>query len=275
MRISYLRVILPLNVKGKVVLLGAVQQPGQVHKVCIVIPTYNERENIQRLIPTIQGVLRSHGLADLATILVVDDNSPDGTGQLAEEMAEKYGNIRVLHRPAKMGLGSAYKEGFTYALQKLNSDAVFQMDADLSHDPKYLPEFLSKLREGYHVVVGSRKIPGGRAVDWGLYRRLTSSIANQLAKHLCGIKVRDVTSGYRACTQGALQEAEYLSIKAKGYAFQVEILFKCQRKGLKIVEIPIIFVDRKMEETKLNRGEMFSFLSTCLRLLLHRIRASI
>jgi len=252
-----------------------VQRPGQARKVCIVIPTYKERENLQRLIPTIQGVLRIHGLADNATILVVDDNSPDGTGQLAEEMAKIYGNIQVLHRPAKMGLGSAYKEGFTYALQKLNSDALFEMDADLSHDPKHLPEFLSKLREGYHVVVGSRKIPGGQAVDRGLYRRLTSSIANQLARHLCGIKVRDATSGYRAFTQGALQGAEYSSIKAEGYAFQIEMLFKCQRKGLKIAEIPIVFVDRKMEETKLNRSEMLNFLSTCLRLLLHRIRTSI
>jgi len=255
--------------------LETAQQPGQINKVCIVIPTYKERENIQRLIPAIQGVLSSHGLADSATILIVDDNSPDGTGQLAEEMAQSYGNIHVLHRPAKMGLGSAYMEGFTYALQELNSEAVFQMDADLSHDPKYLPEFLSKLVEGYHVVVGSRKIPGGQTIGWGLYRRLTSSVANQLARHLCGIKVRDVTSGYRAFTQGALQEAEYPAIKAKGYAFQVEILFKCQRRGLKIAEIPIIFVNRKMEETKLNRGEMLNFLSTCLRLFLHRIRASV
>jgi len=254
--------------------LEAVQQPGQVHKVCIVIPTYKERKNLQRLIPTIQEVLRSHGLADLATILIVDDNSPDGTGQLAEEMAKIYGNIRVLHRPAKMGLGSAYKEGFTHALQKLDSDTVFQMDADLSHDPKHLPEFLSKLREGYHVVVGSRKIPGGQTVGWGLYRRLTSSVANQLAKNLCGIKVRDATSGYRAFTKGALQEAEYPAVKAEGYAFQVEMLFNCQRKGLKIAEIPIVFVNRKMEETKLNRGEILNFLSTCLRLFLHRIRAS-
>jgi len=255
--------------------LETAQQPGQVNKVCIVIPTYKEKENIQRLIPTIREVLCSHGLADNATILVVDDNSPDGTGQLAEEMAKIYGNIQVLHRPAKMGLGSAYKEGFTHALHKLNSDAVFQMDADLSHDPKHLPEFLAKLSEGYHVVVGSRKVPGGQTIGWGLYRRLTSSIANQLAKNLCGIKVHDATSGYRAFTEGALQEAEYPAIKAEGYAFQIEMLFKCQRKGLKIAEIPIVFVNRKMEETKLNRGEMLNFLSTCLRLLLHRIRASV
>jgi len=255
--------------------LEGVQQPGQAHKVCIVIPTYMEKENLQRLIPTIQGVLRSHGLAELATILIVDDNSPDDTGQLAEEMAKGYGNIRVLHRPAKMGLGSAYKDGFTYALQELNSDAVFQMDADLSHDPKHLPEFLSKLREGYHVVVGSRKIPGGQAVNWSLQRRLTSSIANQLAKHLCGVKIRDATSGYRAFTRGALQGAEYPAIKATGYAFQVEMLFKCQRKGLKIAEIPIVFMDRRMEKTKLSRGETLNFLSTCLRLLLHRIGASV
>jgi len=264
-----------LNVKREGGPLEAEQKPGQAPKVCIVIPTYKERENLERLIPIIQGVLRIHGLADNATILVVDDNSPDGTGQLAEEMAKIYGNIQVLHRPAKMGLGSAYKEGFTHAFQELSSDAIFEMDADLSHDPKYLPEFLAKFREGYHVVVGSRKIPGGQTIGRGLYRRLTSSVANQLAKHLCGIRVRDATSGYRAFTRGALQGAEYPAIKAKGYAFQVEMLFKCQRKGLKIAEIPIVFVDRKMEETKLNRGEIFNFLSTCLRLLLHRIRTSV
>jgi dolichol-phosphate mannosyltransferase len=255
--------------------LEAVQKPGQVNKVCIVIPTYKERENLQRLIPTIQEVFSSHELANSATILIVDDNSPDGTGQLAEEMAKRYGNIYVLHRAAKMGLGSAYKEGFTYALQKLNSDTVFQMDADLSHDPKHLPEFLAKLSEGYQIVVGSRKVPGGQTIERSLYRRLTSSVANQLARHLCGIKVHDSTSGYRAFTKGALQEVEYPSIKASGYAFQVEMLFKCQRKGLKIAEIPIVFTDRKMEETKLNRSEILNFLSICFRLFLCRIRATV
>jgi len=239
-------------------------------KICIVLPTYNERDNLQRIVPAIQGVLRSHGLAGSATILVVDDNSPDGTGHLAEKLAKTYGNVQVLHRRARLGIGSAYRQGFAYAFQKLDPDIVFQMDADLSHDPKNLPDFLAKLEEGYDVVVGSRRVPGGKVIGWSLYRHFLSFVANQLARRLCGIKVYDATSGYRAFTRRALQKVSYSSIMSEGYVFQIEMLFKCQKEGLKIAEVPITFVGRKIGKTKLSKSEMLNFLFTCLRLLFRR-----
>lgn len=239
-------------------------------KICIVLPTYNEKLNLQRLIPVIQDALHSHELAAFTTVLVVDDNSPDGTGQLAEKLAQTYGNIQVLHRPAKLGIGSAYRQGFTYALRQLGPDIIFQMDADLSHDPKHLPDFLSKLEEDYAAVIGSRRVPGGCVVGWSFYRRLLSCVANQLARRLCGIKVHDVTSGYRAFTRKALQKIAYSSVKSDGYAFQIEMLFRCQREGLRIAEIPIVFVGRRLEKTKLGKREVLSFLFACLKLLFQR-----
>ncbi len=239
-------------------------------KICIIIPTYNERGNLERLVPMIQDVLHFRGLADLATLLVVDDNSPDSTGQLAEELTEAYDNVQVLHRPAKRGIGSAYRQGFAYALQQLGSDIVFEMDADLSHDPKHLPDFLSKVEEGYDAVVGSRRVPGGGVADWSFNRNLMSTVANQLARRLCGVRVRDSTSGYRVFTRRALQRIGYSSLESEGYAFQVEMLFRCQREGLKVAEVPIVFVERRMGETKLSRAEMLRFIFTCLKLFFRR-----
>jgi len=251
-------------------LLGLTHQKWRLKKTCIILPTYNEKDNLQRIVPTIQDVLRSHGLGDSVTILVVDDNSPDSTGQLAEELAKKYGNIQVLHRHARLGIGSAYRQGFAYAFQRLDPDIVFQMDADLSHDPKNLPDFLAKIEEGYDVVVGSRRVLRGKVIGWSLYRHFLSFVANQLARRLCGIKVYDATSGYRAFTRRALQKAAYSSLMSEGYAFQVEMLFKCQKERLKIAEIPITFVGRRIGKTKLSRGEMLNFLLICLRLLFRR-----
>lgn len=248
---------------------------GRPKRVCIVVPTYNERGNLQRLIPAIEENLRLLGLEDLATVLVVDDNSPDGTGELAEELAEAHGNVRVLHRPAKQGLGSAYREAFTYALRRLGSDILIEMDADLSHDPRHLRGLLSKVEEGCDVVVGSRRVPGGGVVGWGPYRRLVSAAANQLARWLCGVRVRDSTSGYRAFTRAALEGIEYSSVESEGYGFQVETLFRCRRRGMRVAEVPIVFLERRAGETKLSRGEMLRFLFTCLRLFLQRGRSTL
>jgi len=251
-------------------LLGLAHRKCRLKKICIILPTYNEKDNLQRLIAAIQDVLRSHELAVSAIILVVDDNSPDGTGHLAEELAKKYGNIQVLHRRAKLGIGSAYRQGFAYAFQKLEPDIIFQMDADLSHNPRNVPHFLAKIEEGYDVVVGSRRVPGGNVINWSFNRYFLSFVANQLARQLCGIKVYDATSGYRAFTRRALQKVAYSSIMSEGYAFQIEMLFKCQKEGLKIAEIPITFVGRKIGKTKLSKSEMLNFLFTCLRLLFRR-----
>ena len=246
------------------------QSPRHSKKICIILPTYNENGNLQRVIPLIQGILQSNGLADSAVILVVDDNSPDGTGKQADELAQVYGNIQVLHRPAKLGIGSAYKQAFDYALKRINPDVVFQMDADLSHDPKLIPDFLLKLEEGYDIVVGSRRVPGGGPASWNFRRQVLSLFANKLAKSLCGVKTQDATSGYRALTRTALQKSDYSSIESEGYAFQIETLYRFQEEGLKIAEIPIVFVGRKTGRTKLDKMQMLTFLFLCLKLFFRR-----
>ena len=240
-------------------------------RICIIIPTYNERGNIKRLVSLIQEVLHSSSLTDSASILIVDDDSPDGTGELAEELADIYDNVHVMHRPSKLGLGSAYKQGFSYARKYLKSEIFFQMDADFSHNPKYLNSFLSKLDKGYDVVVGSRWISGGITLGWNVYRYLLSSLANHLAKLMSGIRIMDATSGYRAFSLSALQLIRYSSVKSEGYAFQIEMLFRCQRKNLKLAEIPIVFVSRRKEKTKLDKREILMFLVTCSRLLFERL----
>jgi len=239
-------------------------------KICIVLPTYNERENLQRIVSAIQRVLRSYELSNFSFILIVDDNSPDGTGELAEELTSIYSNVQVLHRPARLGIGSAYRQGFAYSFEKMDADAVFQMDADLSHNPKFLLDLLSKLETGYDVVVGSRRIPEGKVIGWSFYRHFVSFVANQLAKWLYGIKVYDATSGYRVFTHRALHKAAYSSVKSEGYAFQIEMLFRCQKEGLKIAEVPIVFVGRRRGRTKLSKGEMLTFLLECMKLLFRR-----
>lgn len=239
-------------------------------KICIVLPTYNERGNIQRIVPAIQRVLHSHELADFASILIVDDNSPDGTGELAEELSETYGNVQVFHRPIRLGVGSAYRQGFAYSFQKLDADIVFQMDADLSHNPKFLPDLLFKLEAGYDVVVGSRRIHGGKVMGWSFYRHFLSFVANQLARWLCGIKVHDATSGYRAFTRRALHKVAYSSVESEGYGFQIEMLFRFQKEGLNIAEVPIVFLGRRRGRTKLSKGDMLTFLFACIKLLFQR-----
>ncbi|KPV62784.1 MAG: Glycosyltransferase AglJ [Candidatus Bathyarchaeota archaeon BA1] len=244
-----------------------------MRKICIIIPTYNERENIVPLISELQNVLKHCGMERSATVLIVDDNSPDGTGKLAEEMARIYGNLRVLHRPRKSGLGSAYRDGFSYALNKLDSDVIFEMDADLSHNPKQIPNLLDGILNGCDVVVGSRRVEGGGIVGWSPYRRMVSWFGNRMAQWLCGVRARDATSGYRAFTRKALEQVNYLDVKSEGYAFQIEMLFRCQEKGLGIEEKPIIFIDRGSGKSKLGTREWIEFMKTCFKLLISRLKA--
>ena len=240
-------------------------------RICVIVPTYNERKNIVPLISTIQKTFKAFNLSHLY-ILIIDDNSPDGTGKLVEEISKTYGNLLVLHRPRKLGLGSAYKDGFTYAIQQLKSDIIFEMDADLSHDPKYIPHFLRAIHEGYDVVVGSRRIRGGGVVGWGLHRRAVSWIGSKIAQWLCGISVHDATSGYRAFTRQALERIEYSTLRSESYAFQIETLFRCQKQGLRIKEIPIVFTDRKMGKSKLGVKDWLEFITVCLKLFLKRLK---
>jgi dolichol-phosphate mannosyltransferase len=233
-------------------------------RVCITIPTYNERESISKLIPTLLRVFQDNGID--GWVLVVDDLSPDGTGDVVEALSQEHPNIRVIHRKGKLGLGSAYKDAFREALMDRNTDLVVEMDADLSHDPTYLPAILQGAQRCGGVGLGSRYVKGGRIVGWPWRRRVVSWGANFLTRVILGLPVKDATSGYRAFTRDALTKIGYADAGTKAYAFQVEILYKCRRQGLSIEEVPITFYERQLGESKLSGGDMFDFLKTVLRL---------
>jgi len=238
-------------------------------KVVVVIPTFNERENIGNLIEKIERVFSKGGIN--GGILVVDDNSPDGTAEVAETLSKRFGNIRLLRRKQKLGLGSAYRDGFRFALKNMKADIVFEMDADLSHDPVYIPDFLKGLEENCDAVVGSRHIPGGEIKGWSVYRHFISSTANTITKITLGIRVSDITTGFRAYKAEALEAIDYESLHSEGYGFQIETLFRCGRKGLTVGEVPIVFVDRRSGSSKLGKGQMFQFIGTTIRLFWIRL----
>lgn len=223
--------------------------------VSIVVPTYNERQNLPRLVEAIALHLQDRPYE----ILVVDDASPDGTGDLAADLAKEH-PVRVLRRPAKGGLGSAYRDGFRAA----RGEVVFEMDADLSHDPRHLTALLDALESGADVAVGSRYVQSGRVVGWSWYRRLVSTVGNGLAQLALGLRIRDATSGYRGYTRRAAQLVQ--EVHSDGYAFQVEALWLARRKGLAVVEVPIVFENRTVGKSKLGPSEFARFLRTLGRL---------
>jgi dolichol-phosphate mannosyltransferase len=209
----------------------------------VVIPTYNERENIE---PMASAVLRALPDADL---LVVDDASPDGTGELADRLARGSARIAVLHRPRKEGLGPAYREGFTWALAR-PYERVIEMDCDFSHDPADLPRLVAESRRGADLVIGSRYIPGARIVGWPPHRHLLSAAANGYARLLLGRAVRDWTSGFKCFRRSALEPLIEGPALANGYVFQVQGTYRVLRRGLRVVEVPIIFRERTRGESK-------------------------
>ena len=215
-------------------------------KPLIIIPTYNELDNIQRLIPALMA------LNPAICVLVVDDNSPDGTGKLVDDMARENDRISVLHRPAKLGLGSAYVAGFKYAV-KQDVDCVFEMDADFSHDPAMVPEFIEQIKS-CDVVIGSRYISGINVVNWPMSRLLLSYFANIYTRLVTGMTIRDATSGYKCFRREVLESINLDDVRSDGYAFQIEMNFRCWRKGYRLKEIPIIFVDRRSGTSKLSQG---------------------
>jgi dolichol-phosphate mannosyltransferase len=214
-------------------------------KALVVIPTYNERENL--------GPLLSQVFAQRLPIevLIIDDNSPDGTGAMADELAAADPRVHVMHRAGKMGLGSAYVAGFRYALER-DYDAVFEMDADFSHNPDSLPEFLREL-ETADLVVGSRYLHGVTVVNWPLKRLILSYGANVYSRVITGIPIKDLTGGYKCFRRRVLESLDLSRVKSDGYGFQIEINYKAWRKGFRIKEIPILFVDRRAGESKMNR----------------------
>lgn len=238
-------------------------------KVTIVIPTYNERENIKDIIPKIFDVFHKNNID--GNIIVVDDNSPDGTSGAVEKIKEnKNYPIELIKRPKKLGIGSAYISGFKKALE-LDSDVIFEMDADLSHDPDIIPEFIENLRN-CDVILGSRYVDNGKIENWGAYRKAISRGANIFADMLLNLNVKDITTGYRAYKREVLQAIDLDKIKSNGYAFQLEMLFETKKKGFKIKEIPMIFVDREKGSSKLSRIEVVKFFVLCLGLFVKRLK---
>ena len=215
-------------------------------KSLIIVPTYNELENIRRLLPELMA------LSPDIRVLVVDDNSPDGTGKLADELAAENERISVLHRPGKLGLGSAYVASFKYAIQQ-DVDCVFEMDADFSHDPAMVPRFIEEIAS-CDVVIGSRYISGINVVNWPMSRLLLSYFANIYTRLVTGMTIRDTTSGFKCFRREVLEHIELDEVRSDGYAFQIEMNFRCWRKGYRLREIPIIFVDRRSGTSKLSRG---------------------
>ena len=214
-------------------------------KTVIVIPTYNERENLGRLLPEVLAV------SDGVEVLVVDDNSPDGTGGMVREMSESIPRIHLLERPGKMGLGSAYRDGFRLALE-MGADFVMEMDADFSHDPKYIPDFL-RTAQVADVVLGSRYMNGVNVINWPISRLILSYGANLYTRIVTGMPILDATGGFKCFRREALEKIDFASSRSDGYSFQIELNYRCWREGFRIREIPIVFVDRHSGSSKMSK----------------------
>jgi dolichol-phosphate mannosyltransferase len=225
----------------------------------IVIPTYNEIENIR---PLIEAVLK--GTSASVEILVVDDGSPDGTGTLVDQMAGSEPRVHVLHRSRKMGLGTAYVAGFKWGLER-GFEAIIEMDADFSHDPRYLPTMLERLAN-YDFVIGSRYVPGGGTVNWGLGRKILSRGGSLYSRWILGAPIRDFTGGFNGWRKPVLEAVDLGSLRSDGYSFQIELKYRAFRRGFRFTEFPIVFEDRKVGKSKMNRrivlealGRVWSF----------------
>ena len=215
--------------------------------VLVIIPTYNERENLPVLV---RDILAHPGYR----VMVVDDQSPDGTGQIADELAAANpGRLEVLHRTGKRGLGRSYIDALTIARQG-TADLICQMDADLSHDPKYLPDMVAAAANGCDIVIGSRYLHGVSVVNWPLRRLILSAFANNYVRTVTRLPVRDCTSGFRCWRREALQRVPLERIVSDGYAFLVEMLYEAHRRGCRIGEVPIIFVERRVGSSKMSSG---------------------
>jgi dolichol-phosphate mannosyltransferase len=219
--------------------------PKPAHPALVCLPTYDEAENLR---PIVEAILAATPDVD---VLVVDDNSPDGTGRLADEIAAREPRVQVLHRAGKEGLGKAYLAGFAWALGRGYS-LVLEMDADFSHDPRYLPALLEKARQA-DLVLGSRNVPGGGTVNWSLARRLLSRGGSLYARLILGLPVRDLTGGFKCFHREVLEAIDLPTVECSGYAFQIELTFRAFRKGFRIAEVPIVFVDRRVGQSKMSQ----------------------
>jgi dolichol-phosphate mannosyltransferase len=214
-------------------------------RAVICLPTYDERENLGPILAAV------HDVEPGIDVLVVDDASPDGTGALADEIAARDPRVKVLHRARKDGLGRAYLAGFAWALER-GYDLVLEMDADFSHDPRYLSELLARAGEA-DLVLGSRYVPGGGTVNWGLGRRLVSRLGSFYARTILGVPVRDLTGGFKCFRRSVLEAIDLATVECSGYAFQIELTYRALRKGFTVAEVPIVFSDRRVGRSKMSR----------------------
>jgi dolichol-phosphate mannosyltransferase len=215
-------------------------------RATVCLPTYNERENLEPMLRALAGVLR-----DGDRVLVIDDASPDGTGALADELAAQLDFVEVLHRPSKDGLGPAYLAGFERALAT-EAELVLEMDCDFSHDPNDVPRLIAAAEEGADLVLGSRYVPGGSIPSWGAIRRFISYGASVYSRLVLGVRVRDLTGGFKCFRRTVLETIDLDRIEARGYAFQIETTYRVLRAGFRVVEIPITFVEREEGRSKMS-----------------------
>ena len=236
-------------------------------KILIIIPTYNERDNIEAIVKKI------HEVAPQADVLVVDDNSPDGTAQVVESLQQDNPWIHLIKRGGKLGLGTAYVEGFHFAL-KNGYDCVFEMDADFSHNPEDIPRFLEAIKDA-DLVIGSRYTNGISVVNWPLSRLFLSYFANLYARVVTGLPVKDLTAGYKCIRKEVLEAIDWDEVKADGYGFQIEVNFLAWEKGFRLKEIPIIFVERRAGVSKMSKKIVWEAFWLVLSLRIRRIKKSI
>ena len=228
----------------------------------VVLPTYNEADNIVPIVAAIRKQLPG------AIIRIVDDSSPDGTGQIAEGLAAEDPQVQVVHRPGKLGLGTAYVEAFREALRE-KFECVLQMDADFSHNPAYLPQLLDGLNDA-DLVIGSRYIEGGGTENWSRIRQAISQGGNLVARLGLGVRTRDATGGYRAYRRSTLEQLNFDELNLRGYGFQIEVVYQIERRGLRIKEVPIIFVERASGESKMSKAIVLEAVMHILRRRLGR-----
>jgi len=219
------------------------------HRALIIVPTYNERENVEEV------AVRFLEPVDDVELLFVDDNSPDGTGEILDGLAAESERIHVLHREGKLGLGTAYRDGFAWALERYY-DYILEMDADFSHDPKYIPDMLRLAEEGADMVVGSRYVKGGGTVNWGIGRRLISRAGGFYARSILGMDVKDPTSGFACYRRQTLETIDLAAVSSNGYGFQIEMKYRVHLAGMRIVELPIVFEDRRVGQSKMSSDIM-------------------
>lgn len=234
-------------------------------RVLVVTPTYNEAENLERFVETLFDSLPE------AHVLVVDDASPDGTGRIADRLAGRNPRVRVLHRSGKLGIGSAYLDGFRFGLRE-GYDVLVQMDTDLSHDPRHLPAMLRAIDDGADVVLGSRNIPGGGVTGWGIGRHVLSKGGSLYSRTILGLPIRDLTSGYKMFRRAVLEAIDLGEVRSEGYSFQIEMTWRALRRGFRVVEVPIVFVDRRAGKSKMSRQIFAEAVAMVWKLRLDELR---